>query len=73
MLDRVNNMVNLEDMKKRFEIGESLTWRSPYSRRDVAVEFRGWLIPGVKAIVVSATGWHHHTEVAHLRRSEVKA
>ena len=73
MLDRVNNMVNLEDMKKRFEIGESLTWRSPHSQQDVAVDFRGWLIPGVKAIVVSATGWHHEAEVAHLRRSEVQA
>ena len=61
-------------MEKRFEIGERLTWHSPHSQRDVEVFFRGWLIPGVQAMVLSDRGsWHMKAEVAHLRRSEVQA
>ena len=61
------------EKNQRYEIGESLIWRSPHSQRDVEVTFRGWLTHGVTAMVLSATGWHHHAEIAHLRTPGAQA
>jgi len=39
-------------MSSPYEIGQVLIFHSPYTGEDLEVSLRGWLVPGVQAMVV---------------------